>query len=119
MGWAPEVAVEVALAPHAAGWGREEQLAVVADLELGFEHPGEGRGHRDDAAGVGLAVVGLGALEDLPLMGGTADLERLAVEVFAAEREDLAKAEAAVGEDADHRLVVARRFWRSGAFPRK
>lgn len=29
LGRVPEVAVEVALAPHAAGWGREEQLAVL------------------------------------------------------------------------------------------
>jgi hypothetical protein len=71
----PEVAVEVALPPHAAGWRREEQLVLAADLELGFQHPGEGRRHRDDAAGVGLAVIGLGALEDLALVGGAADLE--------------------------------------------
>jgi hypothetical protein len=40
---------------------------------------------RDDAAGVLLAVVGLGALGDHSLMGGAADLEGLAVEVFVAE----------------------------------
>lgn len=76
MGWLPKVAVEGALAPEAAAWGWEEKLAVGAvEVDLGFEHPGEGCGDRDDAAGVGLAVVGLGALEDPALVGGAADLE--------------------------------------------
>lgn len=67
------------------GW--EEELAVGAvEVDLGFEHPGEGRGNRDDAAGVGLAVVGLRSLEDLALVGGAANLEGLAVEVFPAKR---------------------------------
>jgi len=37
-------------------------LAGTIEVDLGFEHPGEGRGDRDRAAGVLLAVVGLGAL---------------------------------------------------------
>lgn len=90
LGGLPEVAVEGALAPEAAAWGREQQLAVGAvEVDLGFEHPGEGRGNGNYAAGVGLAVVGLGALEDSSLVGGAADLEGLAVEVFAAEWENL------------------------------
>jgi hypothetical protein len=40
----------------------------------------EGRQQRDDTAGVGLAVVGLRALEDLAVVGSAADLERLVVE---------------------------------------
>jgi len=56
----------------------EEQLAVlVVDLDLGFEHPDEGRGDGDNAAGAGLAVVGLRPLEDLALVGGVANLEGL------------------------------------------
>lgn len=43
-------------------------------------------------------------------MGGAANLESFAVEVFAAEREDLAEPEAAVGEDSGHCLVVATAF---------
>lgn len=93
-------------APHATGRGPEEQLAFVADLELGFQHPGEGCGNGDDAAGVGLAVVGLRALEDLALVGGAADLESLAVEVFAVEGQP----QAAVGDGPDHRLVAPCRL---------
>lgn len=81
LGGLPKVAVEGALAPEAAAGRWEEELAVgTVEVDLGFEHPGEGCRHRDDAAGVGLAVVGLGALEDPALVGGAADLERLAVE---------------------------------------
>ena len=73
LGRLPDVAVEVALAPHAAGGGREEEIAVgVVEVDLGFEHPGQGRGDGDRAAGVLLAVVGLGALEDRALVGGAA-----------------------------------------------
>lgn len=43
-------------------------------------------------------------------MRRAADLERLAVEVFAAQGQDLAEAQAAVGEDADHRLVAPGSF---------
>jgi len=86
LGWLPEVAVEGALAPEATARGWEEELAVGAvEVDLGFEHPGGRCRHRDEAAGVGLAVVGLRALEDLALVGGAADLERVAVEVFAAQ----------------------------------
>ena len=67
-------------------------------------------GDRDHAAGVGLAVVGLRSLKDLALVGGAADLERLAVEVFAAQGQHLPQPQAAVGEDADHRLVAAGHF---------
>lgn len=68
LGWEPGVSVEVALSPEAASWGREEQLPVVAiEPDLGFQHPGEGCRLWDDAAGVGLAVVGLGALEECDL----------------------------------------------------
>lgn len=85
LGRLPEVAVEGALAPEAASGRREEELAVGAvEVDLGFEHPGEGGGNGNDAAGIGLAVVGLGALENLTLVGGAADLEGFAVEVFAA-----------------------------------
>ena len=60
MGRFPEVAVEGALAPEASSGRREEELAIGAvEVDLGFEHPGEGCWDRDDAAGVGLAVVGL------------------------------------------------------------
>src|SRR5215203_474865 len=80
----PEVAVEGALTPETTPRSWEEQLAVGAvEVDLGFEHPGERRWNRDHAAGVGLAVVSLRALEDLALMGGAADLKGLAVEVFA------------------------------------
>ena len=42
LGRSPEVEVEVALAPHAAGWGREEEIAVLAvEVDLGFGHPGK------------------------------------------------------------------------------
>jgi hypothetical protein len=42
LGGLPEVAVEVALAPHATGGGREGKIAVgVVEVDLGFEHPGE------------------------------------------------------------------------------
>lgn len=62
-------------------------MAVGAvEVDLGFEHPGEGGGDGDDAAGVGLAVVGLRALEDLALVGGAADLEGFDVEVLVAQR---------------------------------
>lgn len=65
LGWLPEVAVEVALAPHAAGRRYEQQLAVLAvEIDLGFDHPGEGRRDRDRPPRVVLAVVGLGAVED-------------------------------------------------------
>jgi hypothetical protein len=43
-------------------------------------------------------------------VGGAAHLERLAVKVFAAERQHLPQPQAAVGEDADHRLVATSRF---------
>jgi len=33
-------------------------------IDLGFEQLGEGGGHRDHAAGILLAVIGLGAFED-------------------------------------------------------
>ena len=73
MGRLPEVAVEGALAPEAAARRWEEELTVrTVEVDLGFEHPGEGCRDRHHAAGVGLAV------------GGAADLEDLAVEVFAA-----------------------------------
>src|SRR3954454_24591332 len=109
LGRLPEVAVEGPLAPEAAAGRWEEELAVGAiEVGLGFEHPGERWRDRDDAAGVGLAVIGLRALEDLALVGGAADLERLAVEVFAAEGQHLPQPQAAVGEDADHCLVAAR-----------
>jgi hypothetical protein len=110
LGWAPEVAIEVALSPHAASWGLEEELAFVADLELRFQHPREGRGHRDDAAGVLFSVVGLRPLEDLALVGGAANLEGLAVEVFPAQRQNLTQPEPGVGEDADHCPVTAGGF---------
>jgi hypothetical protein len=91
--------------------GREEQLALVAvELDLRFQHPSEGRGDRDDTARVRLAVVGLRALEDHSLMGGAANLERLTVEVFPAQRQHLAQAQTAVGEYADHRLVAPGRL---------
>lgn len=84
LGRLPEVAVEGALAPEATAWRREEQLAVGAiEADLGFKHPSESCRHRDDPPSVGLTVIGLRALEDLALVGGTTDLERLAVEVFA------------------------------------
>ena len=104
----PNVAIEVALAPHAAGRGCKEKIGVgVVELNLSLEEPGEGRGDGDGAASVDLAVVGLGALEYGSLVGGTADLEGLAVEVIGAEGQDLAEAQAGVGEDTDHRLVGA------------
>lgn len=79
----PDVAVEGALSPEAASWGWEEELAVGAvEVDLGLEEPGEGRGDWDGAAGVLLSVVGLGALQDSARVGGAADLEGLAVEVF-------------------------------------
>jgi len=43
-------------------------------------------------------------------MGGAADLERLAVEVFSAKRQHLPQPQTAVGENADHCLVAAGRF---------
>ena len=83
LGRLPDVAVEVPLAPHAPARRREDQLSVGAvDVDLDFEHPGQGGRDGDDAAGGLLAVVGLGALEDLALVGGAADLEGLAVEVL-------------------------------------
>lgn len=112
LGRLPEVAVEGALAPEAAAGRREEELAVGAvEVDLRFEHLGEGRWNRDDAAGIGLAVVGLGALE-----GGAADLERLAVEVFSAQGQDLPQSQAAVGEDADHCLESTGRLGESVHF---
>src|SRR3954453_14763876 len=109
LGWLPEVAVEGPLTPEAAAGRREEELAFEAvEIDLGFKHPAEGCWDRDDAAGIGLAVVGLRALEDLALVGGAADLEGLAVEVFSAEGQHLPQPQAAVGEDADHCLVAAR-----------
>ena len=111
MGWLPEVSVEGSLAPEAAAGRWEKELAVRAvEVDLGFEHPCESGGDRDHAAGVGLAVVGLRALEDLALVGGAADLERLAVEVFSAQGQHLPQSQAAVGEDADHRLVATGRL---------
>jgi hypothetical protein len=107
LGWLPEVAVEGALAPETASVHREEVLAVGAvEVDLGFEHPGERRGNGDDAAGVGLAVVGLRALEDPSLVGGAANLERLAPDslLFAVEDfRDAAVVQAGLGCD------VARR----------
>ena len=73
----------------AGGW-EEEPAVGAAEVDLGFQEPGEGRGDRDYAAGVLLAVVGLGSLEDAALVGGATNLEGLAVEVFGAEREHLA-----------------------------
>ena len=56
LGLASRVAVKVALALEAATRRREEELAVGAvEVDLGFEHPRRGRGHRDDAARVWLA----------------------------------------------------------------
>jgi hypothetical protein len=52
---------------------------------MGFEHPGKSRRDGDDPAGILLAVVGLGALENCPLVGSPPDLEGLSVEVFGAE----------------------------------
>ena len=90
LGWLPKVTVEGALAPEAATGRREEEMAVGAvEVDLGFEHPGEGGGDGDEAAGVGLTVVGLRSLEDLALVSGAADLERLAFEVLAAQGQDL------------------------------
>lgn len=58
LGGTPEIAVEVPLPPHAAGGGREEQLALVGvELDLRFQHPSEGRGNGNDAARVGLALM--------------------------------------------------------------
>ena len=91
LGRLPDVAVKGALSPEATAGGWEEELAVGAiEVDLSFEEPGEGCGDGDYAAGIGLAVVGLGALEDAALVGGAADLEGFAVEVFGAERQDLA-----------------------------
>ena len=111
MGRFPEIAVEGALAPEAAAGGWEEELTVGAvEVDLRFEHPGEGCWDRDYAAGVGFAVVGLRSLENPTLVGGAADLERLAVEVFGSEGQHLPQSQAAVGENADHCLVATRRF---------
>jgi hypothetical protein len=86
LGRLPNIAVEGALAPEAAAGGWEEELAVGAvEVDLGFEEPGEGGGDGDYAAGVLLAVVGLGALEDSALVSGAANLEGLSVEVFGSE----------------------------------
>jgi len=75
LGWFPDVAIEVALSPHAASRGYEQQVAVGAvQANLGFEHPGEGRRDRDGPPRVVLAVVGLGALQDRALMGRAANL---------------------------------------------
>src|SRR6201999_2028369 len=102
---------EVALAPHVAGRSPEKEIEVGAvEVDLGFEEPGEGGGDGEDAAGVLLAVVGLGALEDPARVGGAADLEGLAVEVFGAEGEDLAEAHAGVGEGPHQRLVATGRL---------
>ena len=69
LGRLPDIAVEGALAPEAAAGGWEEELAVGAvEVDLGFEEPGEGGGDGDYAAGVLLAMVGLGALEDPALV---------------------------------------------------
>jgi hypothetical protein len=90
LGWLPDVTVEGALAPEAAAGGWEEELAVGAvEVDLSFEEPGEGGGDRDYAAGVLLAVVGLGALEDAALVGGAANLEGLGVKVFGPKGQDL------------------------------
>jgi len=63
----------------------EQELAVGAvEVDLSFEHPGEGLREGEDAAGVGLAVVGLRPLENLAVVRGAANLKRLAVEVLAA-----------------------------------
>jgi hypothetical protein len=43
-------------------------------------------------------------------VGGAADLERFAVEVFAAQGQDLPQPQAGVSEDAGHRLVAAGRL---------
>ncbi len=72
-----------------------------------MSEPNEGCGDGDYAAGVLLAVVGLGALEDPALVGDAADLEGLAVEVFRAQGQNLAEAHAGVGEGADQGLVTA------------
>jgi len=71
----PDIAIEGALAPEAASGGWKEQLAVGAvEVDLDFEEPGERCGDGDYAAGVLLAVVGLGALEDAALVSGATDL---------------------------------------------
>ena len=44
LGRLPDIAIEGALAPEAASRGRDEEIAVGAvDVDLGFEHPGQGR----------------------------------------------------------------------------
>ncbi|HEY2715112.1 MAG TPA: hypothetical protein VGI73_02710 [Solirubrobacterales bacterium] len=50
-------------------------------------------------------------------MGGTADLEGLPVEVFGPERQDLAEAQAGVGEGADEGLVAAGGLGEAVHFP--
>lgn len=92
------------------GVGNRSWQSGPGEVDLDFEHPGERRGNGDDAAGIGLVVVGLRSVKDPSLMGSSANLERLAVEVFAAQRQDLAKSQAGIGEDADHRLVTASGF---------
>ena len=69
---------------------------------------GQSRRNGHDAAGILLPVIGLRPLEDHALVGGAADFERLAVEVFAAKREGLAQPHPRVGEDADHCLAWPR-----------
>src|SRR5882757_102682 len=78
----PNVSVEVPLAPHAASGRREQQLAVRAvQIDLGFQHPAERRRDRDDTACSLLAVIGLRALEDRPLVGGAPNLMPVSVKV--------------------------------------
>lgn len=50
-------------------------------MDLSFDQPREGRRDGNNAAGVLLAVIGLGSLEDCSLMSGAPDLEHLPVEV--------------------------------------
>jgi hypothetical protein len=65
--------------------GRGAGSGAAVEVDLGFEHPGERCWDGGDAAAVGVTVVGFRPLEDLALVGGAADLEGLAVEVFAAQ----------------------------------
>src|ERR1700761_1653626 len=64
LGRLPDVPVEIPLPPHSTPGRREDQFAVgTVHIDLGFEHPGQGRGDRPYTAGAILAVVGLGAFE--------------------------------------------------------
>src|SRR5947208_2218163 len=83
LSWLPDIAIEVPLPPHPAVRRREDQLAVgTVQVDLRFQHPGQGRWDRHRPTGALLAVVGLGALEDDSLVRRAADLKGLAVEVL-------------------------------------